>query len=67
VSLSIYLNRSTVWVGDPATIPRGERAQVMITQQRPDRPERQAPDGWIYLDQVAHDKDRYLAFVRPPR
>ena len=67
VSLSIYLNRPTVWVDDPSAIPRGERAQVMITQQRPDRPERLAPPDWIYLDQVAHDKERYMAFVRPPR
>jgi hypothetical protein len=67
VSLSIYLNRPTVWVGAPSDIPRGERSQVMITQQKPDAPPREAPDGWTYLDEIAHDKDRYLAFVRPGR
>jgi 4-amino-4-deoxy-L-arabinose transferase-like glycosyltransferase len=67
VSLSIYLNRPTVWVGSPSDIPRGDRSQVMITQQKPDRPAREAPDGWTYLDEVAHDNNRYLAFVRPRR
>ena len=22
--------------------------------------------GWIYLDELPHDKDHYVAFVRPP-
>jgi 4-amino-4-deoxy-L-arabinose transferase-like glycosyltransferase len=67
VSLSIYLNRPTVWVADPSEIAQGDRAQVVITQQGPGKPVRDAPEGWTYLDEVAHDKDRYLAFVRPGR
>jgi 4-amino-4-deoxy-L-arabinose transferase-like glycosyltransferase len=66
VSLSIYLNRPTIWVPDPAQVPQGTRPQVMITQQNPGRPPRQPPPEWLFLDEVAHDKDRYLAFVRPP-
>jgi hypothetical protein len=67
VSLSIYLNRPTVWVADPADVPQGERSQVIITHQRPDQPPRRPDEEWTYLDEVAHDKDRYVAFVRPRR
>jgi hypothetical protein len=67
VSLSIYLNRPTVWVADPSDVPWRDHSQVMITQQRPDRPRREAPDGWTYLNEVARDKDRFVAFVRPRR
>jgi 4-amino-4-deoxy-L-arabinose transferase-like glycosyltransferase len=67
VALSIYLNRPTIWIRDPADVPPGgEHPPVMITLQRSDRPPRQLPPDWLVLDDVPHDKDRYVAFVRIP-
>jgi 4-amino-4-deoxy-L-arabinose transferase-like glycosyltransferase len=67
VSLSIYSNRETRWVGDAAGLePLPNRAQVMITQQREGAPPRQPPPGWDFLAKAPRDKDVYWAFVRPP-
>jgi 4-amino-4-deoxy-L-arabinose transferase-like glycosyltransferase len=66
VSLSIYLNRPTVWIADPAKLPSLDRPQVMITQQKRDPPVRRPPPGWMPLATVPHDKDYYQAFIREP-
>jgi 4-amino-4-deoxy-L-arabinose transferase-like glycosyltransferase len=67
VSLSIYLNRPTVWVADPSEVPQGDVPAVIVAQEKPGGPPRKPPDEWLFLDDAPHDKDRYLAFVRPPR
>lgn len=68
VDLSIYLNRVTRWIADPATLPPSDRPQIYLTLQEKDEPDPQpAPGGWRFFDKVKRDKDWYVAFVRAAR
>ena len=65
--LSIYLNRATVLVPDPATLPQPtDRPQIYVQLQRRNEPEPKPSPGWTYLHKVRRDRDWYHAFVRTP-
>ncbi|MBC8108487.1 MAG: hypothetical protein H7Z14_18020, partial [Anaerolineae bacterium] len=64
VDLSIYLNRPTLFVPDPATLPRTDRPQIYVIVQGRRDPEPLPASGWAFLHKVRRDKDWYWAFVR---
>jgi hypothetical protein len=65
VDLSIYMNRVTKWMPDPATLPPHEgRPQVFIALEPRGEPEPVAPAGWTFFGRVKRDKDWYRAYVR---
>ena len=67
VSLAIYMNRPSIWIADPAKLPASERSQVIVTIARAGEPDPRPGSDWIFLQYLPRDKDRYVAFFRPPQ
>ncbi len=66
VDISIYLNRSTRWVADPAELPATARPQVVIAQHPRKAAGIESPAGWLPLGKVSRDNDIFVAFLREP-
>jgi hypothetical protein len=64
VDLSIYLNRPTLLVTDPATLPFSDHPQIYVIVRGKSDPEPQPATAWRFLHKVRRDKDWYYAFVR---
>ncbi|CAN5584467.1 hypothetical protein BH09PLA1_BH09PLA1_08410 [soil metagenome] len=64
VDLSIYLNRITRWIPDPAALPRSDRPQIYVKPQDKGDPDPEPAPGWKFLHKMHRDKGWYVAFVR---
>jgi hypothetical protein len=64
VDLSIYLNRATRWIADPASLPRSAHPQIYVIPQGRNEPMPQPAPGWKQAIKIPRDKAWYVAFVR---
>ena len=64
VDLAIYMNRATLPLADPTTLPPSDRPQIYVMVQGKNEPEPQPAPGWNFLQKVKRDRDWYHAFVR---
>ncbi len=64
LELMIYLNRVAELLPGPEALdalPPGPH--VLLIHQRRNRERPEPPAGWTYLDEVAHDRNRWIAFT----
>ncbi|MEA2711242.1 MAG: hypothetical protein QOF78_3843 [Phycisphaerales bacterium] len=61
--LSIYLNRSVLWVDDVSQIPASSRPAVLVVRERKKQPPPVAPEGATVIGKTARDEGWWHAFL----